>query len=65
MMRPLMTPLEDATLAFLRAIEAWEKSLKRKDMDERARVAGALAAYQRQLDACAIIAATPTRGPDA
>jgi len=50
-----MTPLADTTLAFGRAMQQWEASLKRPDLDERARVTGALIAYQSQLDACAIV----------
>lgn len=49
-----LTPIDDADLAFLKAMDQWERSLKRPDMQERDRVMGALQAYQRQLDALVI-----------
>jgi hypothetical protein len=42
-------------LAFRSGMSAWVKSLKRPDLTEADRVAGALDAYQKQLDACMII----------
>lgn len=49
-----LTPAEDSMLAFGVAMQKWEASLKRPDMQERDRVAGALLAYQSQLDALVI-----------
>lgn len=50
----ILTDTAHSMLAFGSAMLAWEKSLTRPDLDERARVAGALLAYQRQLFACQI-----------
>jgi hypothetical protein len=41
-------PVSDERICFDRAMEQWRASLKRPDLDEEARVKGALAAYQRQ-----------------
>jgi hypothetical protein len=51
-----LTSVHACDLAFMKAMEVWLRSLKCPDLDERQRVAGAIAAYQSALDGMAIVA---------
>ena len=57
----LLIDSDDAALCRERAMTQWESSLKRPDLDEHARVGGAIDAYERQ--ALALRMLTPWLNP--
>jgi hypothetical protein len=58
--------VEDEALCMERGMEQWEKSLRRPDLDERARVGGAIAAALRQALAISLLPnPAPAKGNEA